>query len=162
MTPTDEGVRDFSRPKTIKFRLDHVGGQLAGQPEYFNAVPALPALHLVQFANAMEQMDEKDAGEQAHVFKDIYELVLTEESAERFIARMSDKNDPISLPQAMEIVEWIMSEFGMRPTQPSEASSDQSASPGDGTSSTPSASNGESVLQPSTPATFSTSSTHTS
>jgi hypothetical protein len=63
-------------------------------------------------------------------------LVLEQPSADLFFARMSDKTRPISMPQMMKVVSYLMEAYGMVPTQPSSSSSPGPASPPTGTSST--------------------------
>jgi len=52
---------------------------------------------------------------------------------------------PIELEQLPEILEWVMGEYGMRPTQSSADSSNGQSSPASGTNSTDSTSDVESI-----------------
>jgi hypothetical protein len=138
----------------VRFRLDHADGT----PDFYDGVPGLAAMRLVEFAGMTEQMSEQNVpvSEQVRMFKEMFEFVLTEDSAERFLARMSDKNDPIDFEQINDLMPWIMEQYGMRPTQPSSLSSNGSESPDSGTSSTPGVPNVELISTPSLPIASST------
>jgi hypothetical protein len=49
---------------------------------------------------------------------------------------MADPEQPIDLNQVNSIIEWVMGEYGMRPTQSSESSADGLPAPELGTTST--------------------------
>lgn len=51
-------------------------------------------------------------------------------------APVDPDNPPIELPQLTEIVEWVMGEYGLRPTQPAQGSSTGQPDPAYGTNST--------------------------
>jgi hypothetical protein len=124
--------RNFSRTVSVRFRLDHVNGD----EEHFTGVSGLPALKLIEFAQLMEELDEVKTSGSPELFTALVELTLEDESAARFIARMSDKADPIGLTQIMDLMPWLMEQYGMRPTKPSEDSSAISTNPDGGTNST--------------------------
>lgn len=146
VSPSDPQVRDFSSHNQVRFRLDHANGE----EDYFEGVPDLPALLLVEFAGTMEEISKtQDLAQQSKMFTSLFELVLLEDSATRFIERMGNKADPISLMQINDIMPWIMEQYGMRPTMPSENSSDGSAPQESGTSSTESSSPAELTSPPS-------------
>lgn len=128
-------MRDFSRVIDVRFRIDHVGGEQKGQPEFFEGVPGLAALQLIEFAGLFDRVQnlEDDPAQAREMFTEMMNLVLVDESAERFVTRLGNKVDPISLAQVMEIVPYLMEEYGMRPTKPSGDSSSLQPSPDDGT-----------------------------
>lgn len=139
LDPADTDVKDFSAPpRKVTFNIDH-SETAGGGPDRFDGVQDLPALLLVEFVGTLDQINDTDMAQQPDLFKSIFELVLAEDSATRFIARMGDKNDPISLTQIMDIMPWVMEQYGMRPTQPSSDSSSGSESQDGGTNSTDSA-----------------------
>jgi len=113
--------------KELKFEIDG---------DVFEAAPALPADTLMDFATQFEGMDENDGAKAQLAMVTVLETVLVPESFQHFRARMGDPQQPIELDQVNDVVQWIMSEYGMRPTLPSERSSDGSPSPESGTSST--------------------------
>lgn len=130
--PTDS-MKDFTtEQKPVKFNIDKADGT----KDIFEGISDLPALLLVEFAGMTETLSQSSISDQPKVFKTLFELVLTEDSAARFIGRMKDKKNPISLTQITEIMPWIMEQYGMRPTQPSSNSSAGSESQDGGTSLT--------------------------
>lgn len=127
LTPTDRGIKDFTEHIDVQFRIDD---------DIFVGMSNIPALHLMQFGSMFDGMTPEQIVNNPETYHDMMSLVLEQSSADLFFARMGDKTKPISLPQMMNVVTWLMEEYGMRPTPPSPASSSGSANPGDGTSST--------------------------
>jgi hypothetical protein len=67
--------------------------------------------------------------------KDLFAKILMPDSKEPFLARLTDPIKPIGFKTLMNVIQWMMECYGLRPTQPSTPSS--SASAGDvSTSST--------------------------
>lgn len=133
ISPADDDVRDFTKKtKPVRFQIDRDDGS----PEFFEGIKALPAMLLVEFAVTMDSLSETDTAQQPKVFRDLFGLILSDESAKRFIERMSSKTDAIDMSQIMEVMPYLMEQYGMRPTQPSPVSSDGSLSPVDGKSLT--------------------------
>lgn len=64
-----------------------------------------------------------------------FALFLEEDSAKRFGALLLDRKRPVPIAKIMEIINWFLEVFGLRPPMPSGTSSDTSAG-GDSTSST--------------------------
>jgi hypothetical protein len=131
LSPSDVAVRDFTSRKSVRFRIDD---------DMFDGVPGIPALTLMKFGVLYDGLSETDIMNKPDVFAEMFNLILTDDSAARFNARMSDKNNPITMTQVMEIIPWLMEEYGMRPTRPSPGSFSGSVNPDDGTSSTESVS----------------------
>jgi hypothetical protein len=127
IVPGPDGIVDFTRPALpVRFRVDD---------DVFSLLPSLPALQMLEFAELQDAQarDEIPAGD---MFRKIFQLVLTEDSAALFIARMSDRVKPISVEQVSDIMPWIMEQYGMRPIPPSSSSSDISSIPESGANST--------------------------
>lgn len=135
-------TRDFSRPrKRLTFTVDG---------EVFEAAPALPGLVYAQFVMLAGGGGEPRTFMQTHeMLRQAVELVLLPDSFERFANRLKDKTNPIEHDQMDDIIMWLMEVYGMRPTRPSQLSSDGPSSPESGTSSTD-----EQPEQASIPATF--------
>jgi hypothetical protein len=128
--PVDDEVMDFSSPrKSLKFRVD---GDL------FEAAPDIPAELAIRFADQAAKLDEDDAtsDDQVAVMHSLFEMVLFPESAERFIARLSDTTRPIGNGKVGRITRWLFEEYGMRPTDTDSSSSSGSVNPDAGTSLT--------------------------
>lgn len=119
LTPADAELKDFSAPsRELKFKIDG---------DVFHAVPDIAGGLLIDFAVHAQSLGEAELQSQPAIFEQMFDLVLFDESAKLFSERMRDKNRPITLKQAMDVVTWLMEQYGMRPTQPSETSSDGSA-----------------------------------
>jgi hypothetical protein len=125
----DEGIRDFTKERRkIRFKIDG---------DVFYCVPDLPILVLIDFASMADKLDETAMDDKMRsLFVNMFNLVLVDESAERFIARMGDKSNPISMEQINEIMPWVMERYGLRPTEPSGSSSAGSPTLASGPSST--------------------------
>jgi hypothetical protein len=126
ITMTEE-MKDFSRPKrAIKFKVDD---------DVFEATPELAAALVVEFAEEAELID-KDATRPAEligVMGNLLNRVLLPSSAERLMARLKDTKNPIGIERLLEIIEWLLEQYGLRPTPPDSDSSAGVLSPEDGT-----------------------------
>jgi hypothetical protein len=128
VTPADDDIKDFtSAAKKVRFKIND---------DIFEGLADIPALLLVEFAAATEKLSMSNASEQPQIFRTLFQLVLNESSAARFIERMSDPQKPISVDQINNIMPWLMEQYGLRPTTPSEDSSDGSVPPDAGKNST--------------------------
>jgi len=115
----DEEIFDFSTgAKRIKFKIDD---------DVFEAISDLPALTAMEFGQYANTLDtSSDLSEQAKALETMFRLVLTKQSADVFISRLSDVDKPIGARQMNSITMWLMEKYGFRPTVPSEPSSDGS------------------------------------
>jgi len=122
-------MKDFTRqPKVIEMKIDD---------DIFRAKPRLPAQTMIDFTLKVESMgDDMDATMGFQTMMDALEMVLIPEHFHRFKDRMKSETNPIDLPQVNEVVEYVMEEYGMRPTQSPSASSTGQPNPVDGISST--------------------------
>lgn len=111
-----EEIFDFSTgSKSLKIRIDG---------DTFTAIrelPALTAMEFGQYANTLDSSDDLKA--QGNAIERMFRMVLTSESGERFIARLSDVDNPIGAKQMNSIMMFLMEKYGFRPTEPSEDSS---------------------------------------
>lgn len=126
-------MRDFThdRPR-IQFKVGE---------DIFECAPAIPARTLMNFAVKFDSITEKSSGsQQMDAMVSILEAALKPDSLKRFLERMEDNEDPIDLLQVNDIVEWVMGEYGLRPTTSPEPSANGQQLPGDGTNSTASTS----------------------
>lgn len=122
-------ARDFSRKrKRLTFTIDD---------DTFEAAAGLPGDVYAEFVTAYSATGEAASYQEVHdSLKRALSIVLLDESWERFQARLRDKTNPIDDDQASDVVIWLMEEYGNRPTQPSQPSSDGQPAPESGTSST--------------------------
>jgi hypothetical protein len=114
-----EEIFDFSTGrKNFKFRLDG---------DVFEAISDLPALTAMEFGQYANTLDtSSDLGEQAKAVETMFRLVLTKQSADLFISRLSNVDNPIGARAMNSVMMWLMEKYGFRPTAPSEVSSDGS------------------------------------
>lgn len=133
MVPTGLSVicmarKDFTKTRdAVAFTID---------ADTFHAVPAIPAGIMIDAAAKMDSIDNATVAEQCAALTDILQMCLDEPSYERFTERMNDKANPIDTVQLMDVVMWLFEEYGLRPTTPSEPSSDGPSDPASGTTST--------------------------
>lgn len=133
INPADPAIRDFSAPvRDVRFNI----AKGDRSPDVFTGINDLPAELLIEFAAITDQLEETDIAQQPEIFRSLFSLILVDESYERFNARMRDKTNPISITQLMEIMPWVMEQYGLRPTTPSEDSSGGLTNPVSGTNST--------------------------
>lgn len=131
-TPTRESgeVKDFTtaRPR-VQFKLDN---------DIFTGVRDLPAVKAMEFSGHADKMSSNDVpmDERIALFMDIIRILLVPESAELFISRLSDAENPIGIKTMLQVVPWLFEQYSMRPTTPDSDSSDGSGNPESGTSST--------------------------
>lgn len=136
--------RDFSRQRPrVCFTIDG---------DTFDASPAIPADLLVEFGTRAEKASTAETlPQQFDLLTSVLELVLLEDSYALLRRRMKDRTKPVELDQLNDIIEYLMGEYGLRPTQPSSDSSDGPPNPESGTSSTASTPAAASTSSPSQP-----------
>jgi hypothetical protein len=121
-------VRDFSLPMQPKpFRID---------PDDFFAPPIMSAMTMRKVAELYGSVAEGEGlaavGPTLEKITECFRLMLPGPSGERFAARLNTPGGPDDPPpidlmrQALPVLNWIMEEYGLRPTEPSSASSDGS------------------------------------
>lgn len=126
----DDEIMDFSsQRRSLKFRVDD---------DVFEASPDIAAELALQYADLAEQLGGDDANnkQQIEIIHALFRMVLLPESAERFIARLSDRERPIGNNKIANITRWLFEEYGLRPTTSDSASSTGSENRDAGTSST--------------------------
>jgi hypothetical protein len=119
VTEGGEEIFDFSTGrKNFKFRLD------GDTFEAISDLPALTAMEFGQYANTLDTSSDLEA--QGKAIETMFRLVLVKSSAEVFISRLSDVDNPIGARAMNSVMMWLMEKYGFRPTAPSEGSSDGS------------------------------------
>lgn len=120
--------KDFSKKRdVITFTIDD---------DVFEAYSGIATDPLLSRASMLNNLDKLPIEEQFMGFKAILELTLRPASYQLFTKRMSDPERPIEADQCVDVVTWLMGEYGLRPTNPSSPSSDGPPNLGSGTSST--------------------------
>lgn len=129
LAPTPSAARDFTKKrKRLTFTIDG---------DTFEAASVLPGDVFAEFVTIYNSTGDTETYQQQHdLLKRALELALLPDSWKRFAERLQDKAQPIDDDQVSDVVLWLLEEYGMRPTQPSQLSSDGSVSPASGTSST--------------------------
>lgn len=156
MTDHDLEFKDFSlataEPKRFKIDAD-----------IFEAPARLPAVVFAELSSLRGKLgalttvkdDDDESAEDSvpienlteiiNMFADVFRLVLTPASGERFAARLLSRDEPIDLfQQAVPALHWLLEVYGLRPTVPPSSSANGSG--GDGTGSTDGAPNAESPI----------------
>jgi hypothetical protein len=80
----------------------------------FTAARDLPA----NVVKKLVSFESKTMPEQVEVVMDMLDLILIEESATRFAARMSSADNPISVNQIISLMNDLLEVYGLRPTTP--------------------------------------------
>jgi hypothetical protein len=139
-------MKDFSvKARVVEFTVDGPEGKV------FRGKPHLAAQTMIDFTLKAEGIDEKSASQEEglNMALEAIGMVLMPDSFKTFRDRMrepepdaagSEPYVPIELPQMMDILQWVMGEYGMRPTTPPSESSDGLPGPDSGTNSTASTS----------------------
>jgi hypothetical protein len=121
-------MKSFTRPRVpIEFEIDD---------EKFDAARAIPAQALMDMTKQFAAMDEDDSEAAMAAMIAVLKEFLLPRSYDRFLTRMSSKEEPIEFPQVQDVIFWLLEQYGMRPTQQSSGSSDGLPSPEPGTNST--------------------------
>jgi hypothetical protein len=114
--PVTEDIKDFSvERKPIKFKIDD---------DIFEAVPDVAAEVMIRFIDQASILENAEAptNEKMNVIQGMFYMVLKKESADTFVARLNDPDRPISLNTFVEVVQWIMEQYSLRPTEPDSES----------------------------------------
>jgi hypothetical protein len=116
----------------------------------FFLVPDLPAGLLMEFAQEIDKFDAADTPitDKMSLLDRMFRMVMRKDSADLFIERLSSTEKPIGIEPATKVLQWAMEQYGLRPTEPSENSSD-GAKADDGSNSTDSGPVEESTSEPS-------------
>lgn len=124
----DLDIPDFSKPRNrVAFRIDD---------DVFEAPPVLPAMVLLEYTKKFHSLgQDADPAQHMDAMTGVLDLVLLPESYGRFVARLSDKENPIDLAQMQQAIEYVMEAYGMRPTQPASGLPGGQPSQGSGTNS---------------------------
>lgn len=145
IVPVTEEIKNFSKGsnKQIQFVIDD---------DTFYAPARVPAQTLIDFTKMFDGLTgNTDTQKTIDAFMATIKLVLLPDSAELFLQRMRDMENPIDMEQVNEVIPWLMEKYGLRPTQPSENSSDGQPGQESGTPSTETQPVEESISSPSLP-----------
>jgi len=131
-------VIDFTPAATQDFTIEKPLVQFKLDGDLFVGVRDIPAIKAMEFSGHADKLGKDDVPIEERIagFMDIIRLLLVPESAELFIARLSDPHNPIGVPTMLKVVPWLFEQYSLRPTTPDSDSSTGSGNPESGTSST--------------------------
>jgi len=130
-----------SKKPKLSFQIDD---------DEFEAYSVLPARQFAIFADKVGTLQRAASDyegsdkvsmtfdETVTIVLDSVEMALTQSSAERLAARISDPENPVDMNTLTSLLSWILEEWGLaaageaRPTQQPSDSSNGSAATGDG------------------------------
>jgi hypothetical protein len=140
-------MKDFTaKPRVVEFKIGD---------EIFRGKPHLAAQTMIDFTLTVESVDQDKAtpDDGFRTMMSALAMVMMPESYKRFTEHMKEPPEGadtngfvvVELPQLTEILEWMMGEYGLRPTGQPSPSSDGPSGPESGTSSTVTTSDVESI-----------------
>lgn len=137
-------IQNFSVPKRepLKFQIDDdvfyaapmIGADVLRDVLDMTDATALQSVDLEGATLEQRRAAASAASSQTAKTMAFLDQVLEEESALRFAERMRSTTEPITIEQAFRVWQWLIGEYGSRPTQPSSPSAN--GHDGTGTSST--------------------------
>jgi hypothetical protein len=135
---TDDSVvfKSFSKPRPpIKFAA-------GPDEEVFECYPVMPPARLQELMNLIKQVRTTDTSDDSRLesslkmLSDFFEQVLRDEYIDKFKKKLSDRVNGIQIDEGMDIFQWLIERYGLRPSTSSASSSAGSPSGVDGNSST--------------------------
>lgn len=121
---TDDGIADFTPTHTrVRFKVgDDV---FTGKRD----IPTMVAMRFAAKAATVEDLDAAQVDDAAMAqMIEIVRMMLTKESADLFVERLDDEENPIGIGTFTKLIPWLMEQYGMRPMEPSLDSQDGSPS----------------------------------
>lgn len=120
---------DFTPTSSIKFTL---------YGETYYGVAELTLEDSFEYESLLPQLQDESrtTAERVETMKMIIRSLLEPDSAERLIAGTRDRHKPIGVHTLYKVFNYIMTEYGGRPTTPGADSSTGSDNPAPGTPST--------------------------
>lgn len=118
-------LKDFSKKREVpRFMLD-------GHEYVLYRALSIPSIQQLTKIGADFKLET--AVESLSLF---FELIMEEQYSRKLIEKLTvDKIEPLEVDQAVDIMNWALEKYGMRPTQSSSDSSNGSPTDGDGTRS---------------------------
>lgn len=126
----DDGIMDFTPKREVpRFRIG---------TDVFTGVVEIPAELSLDFSQkaALMGQEGQTTAEKLAVIRELISIVLVPESANIFIARLSDPANPIGISSFREVLPWLLQKYMGTPTTPDSDSSSGSGSQESGKSST--------------------------
>lgn len=124
MSQEDIRFKDFTRKRTPVF--------FTIEGERFDCYSAIALPSLQEIVEVAQEFSTETAVESFTAF---FKIVMEEAGAVRLEEMLKDKRNPLDQEQAVEIMQWLLEVYGLRPTQPSSESSPGSPTDDAGTPS---------------------------
>jgi hypothetical protein len=118
----DFGSEGVYRPE----ELEPISFALLG--ETFNCKPILPGATLVEIISAIDG----STGSGGDAVTETFRAALTPADVDRFYALLKDEDYVVSLQTLVDILQWLVEQYGQRPTLRSGSSSDGASTTGPG------------------------------
>lgn len=117
-------MKDFTKKKKVV--------QFAFDGEVYRCYPGLAPEGLQDLVRFADDITAENAMKSLHGF---FDVVMNEENARKIQAKLRDKESPLEIDVATDMMLWILEQFGLRPTQSSPDSSTGSPTGDDGSPS---------------------------
>jgi hypothetical protein len=134
-----DGIKDFTKERSrVLFRIDQ---------DVFEATPALapevafelmdlgPQIQLATQSNDDEVATRRNSRQTMKLISDVLAKIMFPDSSARFVERMSSVTEPIDFEQLMSVIQWLLEQYGLRPTESPQDSQSGSENPAAGTPS---------------------------
>jgi hypothetical protein len=118
-------VKDFTPPNTV------ISFSLYGA--IYTAPSDIPVVTLTEFYKLQDKVSEMPTLED---MQQMFKILLHPSCADEFNALFTDKVNPLGMKTVTDILQWLLEELGLDPTEPSESSLPGQVSPESGTNST--------------------------
>ena len=126
------------------FSIDESPVRFKVGADTFEAPHALPLPVMADLVDLSKGSDSATSQQSIERLLTVFDKILLPDSALHFRHRIMDQVNPIGFRQLMDIFHWLLEVYGLRPTEPSSASS---TGPSDGgTTSTDGALSEASIL----------------
>lgn len=118
-------LKDFSKKRAdIEFKLD-------GEIYVLYKAISIPSLQEISSTAAEFKLENA-----VQALSTFFRLIMAPEYADKLVYKLAeDKMNPLEVDQAVDIMNWALERYGLRPTQSSSDSSNGSPTDGDGTRS---------------------------
>lgn len=105
------------RPEIKDFSFDLTPKKFRINDDVYELIPDIP---IGLFGNIISNIREVKINEDIEPVFKFFDEVMFEDSAKLFRIRAVDKKNPIGPKTLQAIVSWMLEEYGLRPTNPSD------------------------------------------
>lgn len=113
------GVKRFTtRREPVLFEIDD---------DTFMCVREIPAGRLIDLMKLQQELSgTTDRARQLDVIVQLMQEMMIPDAFAKFEARLRDPDNPIGLRLLVDVMKWLLGEYGLRPTQSPDSSTDTS------------------------------------